>query len=131
MRSESSFEFDGDLITVEATISGLTGHAIVQLVLDTGSALTTLSPEVAEAVGYTSANRVARTIVRSAVAEEPGYIVRLSQFTALGFALPNVHANVADLSHEVQGLLGMNFLSEFNIEIRPGERRILAERITL
>ncbi len=36
----------------------------------------------------------------------------------------------ADLGHEIDGVLGMNFLSEFNFEIRPAERRILIEKIT-
>jgi len=30
---------------------------------------------------------------------------------------------------QIQGLLGMNFLSNFNYEIRSGEHRILAEKI--
>jgi hypothetical protein len=40
-----------------------------------------------------------------------------------------VHANVADLGHDIDGLLGMNFLSDFNIEIRMAERRIRLEKI--
>jgi clan AA aspartic protease (TIGR02281 family) len=127
MRSESSFEIDGDLIIIESTIAGPNGYAVARLVLDTGAALTTLAPGLAEAIGYTSAHRVARSVVRSAVAEERGYIVLLSRLTALGFTVPKVHANVAHLSHDIDGLLGMNFLSDFNFEIRMKERRILAE----
>jgi predicted aspartyl protease len=97
MRSESSFEADGDLITVEAMIAGPRGHMNARLLLDTGSALTTLAPALAEALGYTSADRVARSVVRSAVAEEHGYIVRVPQLMALGFTLSNVHVNVAAL----------------------------------
>jgi len=130
MRSESSFEIDGDLIIIEATFVGPKGRDTARLVLDTGSVLTTLIPAIAESIGYTSADRVARSVVRSAVAEEPGYIVRLSHLTALGFTLPDVHVNVADLSHGIDGLLGMNFLSDFNLEIRPAERRLIVERIT-
>jgi hypothetical protein len=37
---------------------------------------------------------------------------------------------VADLGYGVDGVLGMNFLLDFNIEIRPGERRIIVERIS-
>ena len=67
--------------------------------------------------------------MRTAVAEERGYIVCVSQFTAIGFSVPDVHVNVADLGHGIDGVLGMNFLSHFNFEIRPAERRILVERI--
>jgi hypothetical protein len=48
----------------------------------------------------------------------------------LGLTVPGVHANVADLGYGVDGVLGMSFLLDFNIEIRPAERRILVERIT-
>jgi hypothetical protein len=40
-----------------------------------------------------------------------------------------VHVNVADLGYGVDGVLGMNFLLDFNIEIRPVERRILVENV--
>lgn len=129
MRSETSFEFDGDLIIVDAVVVGPSGQADVRLVLDTGAVLTTLVPRIAESIGYTSTARVARSVIRSAVAEEHGYIVRLAQLSTLGFTMPDVHADVADLGHGIDGVLGMNFLSDFNFEIRPAERRILIEKI--
>jgi len=129
MRSESSFEIDGDLITIDAIVVGSKGRASARLVVDTGSTLTTLAPGIAEAIGYTSADRVARSIVRSAVAQERGYIVCASRLTALGFTMPDVRMNITELGHDIDGLLGMNFLSDFNFEIRIAERRILVEEL--
>jgi clan AA aspartic protease (TIGR02281 family) len=129
MRSETSFEIDGDLIVIDAIVVGPSGRNIARLVLDTGSALTTVIPAVAEAIGYTSEHRIARSIVRSAVGEERGYIIRMAQLAAFGFTLPNVHVNVADLGHGIAGLLGMSFLSKFNFEVRLSERHILVEKI--
>jgi predicted aspartyl protease len=129
MRSETSFELDGDLIVVDAIAIGPSGQAEVRLVLDTGAVLTTLIPTIAESIGYTSAARVARSVMRTAATVEHGYIVRLVQLSTLGFAVPYVHIDVADLGHGIDGVLGMNFLSDFNFEIRPAERRILVERI--
>ena len=40
-----------------------------------------------------------------------------------------VHVNVADLCYGGDGVLGMNFLLDYNIEIRPAERRIRVEAI--
>lgn len=131
MRSETSFELDGDLIVVDAIAIGPSGKAEVRLVLDTGAVLTTLTPTIAESIGYTSAARVARSAMRTAAAVEHGYIVRLVQLQALGFTEPDVHVDVADLGHGIDGVLGMNFLSDFNFEIRPAERRILVEKIAL
>ncbi|HMG22957.1 MAG TPA: aspartyl protease family protein, partial [Kofleriaceae bacterium] len=81
--------------------------------------------------GYSSADRVARSVVRSAVAEERGYIVRLSRLAAFGFTVPGVRVNVVELGHGIDGLLGMDVLSGFNFEIRPAERRIFVERLVL
>lgn len=129
MRSEISFDLDGDLIFVDAVVAGPSGQADVRLVLDTGAVLTTLVPRIVESIGYTSAARVARSVIRSAVAKEHGYIVRLAHLSTLGFTVPDVHADVAGLGYDIDGVLGMNFLSDFNFEIRPVERRILIEKI--
>jgi predicted aspartyl protease len=67
--------------------------------------------------------------MRTAAAAEHGYIIRLAQLSTLGFAMADVHVDVADLGHGIDGLLGMNFLSHFNFEIRPSEQRILVEQI--
>jgi predicted aspartyl protease len=130
MRSETSFTLDGDLIFVDAVVVGPTGRADLQFVLDTGAVLTTLVPAIAEAIGYSAATSIKPTVTRTAVADERGFLVRLVEVSTLGVTVPGVHVNVADLGHGVDGVLGMNFLLDFNIEIRPAERRIVLERIT-
>jgi hypothetical protein len=35
--------------------------------------------------------------------------------------LPGVYADVVDLGYDIDGLLGMNFLDEFNFEVRMVE----------
>jgi len=129
MRSETSFELDGDLIVVDATAVGPAGRADVRLVLDTGAVLTTLIPSIAESIGYTPAASIAQTVIRTATAVERGYIVRVLELTTLGFTMPNAAVDVADLGHDIDGVLGMSFLLDFNFEIRPAERRILVEKI--
>lgn len=44
--------------------------------------------------------------------------------------MPAVHVNVAALGYGVDGLIGMSFLLDYNIEIRLTERRIIVERIS-
>lgn len=127
MRFETFFALDGDLILIEGIVVGPRGHTPVSLLLDTAASLTTLVPEIAEVLGYTVDDRVARSVVRTAVGEERGYIVRLPTVVMLGIRLRDVHVNIADLGHGIDGLLGINVLSEFNFEVRYSERRILAE----
>ena len=128
MRTETSFELVGDLIGVNAVIVGPTGRAEVSLILDTAAVMTTLVPSVAESIGFSSTLRVGRSVTRTAAAEEHGYIVR-TEISTLGFTMPNHRVVVADLGYGIDGLLGINFLHHFNIEIRFAERRILVEEI--
>jgi predicted aspartyl protease len=129
MKSETSFDLDGDLIVVDALVTGPSGHASVKLVLDTAAVLTTLTPSIAHSIGYSSANSITATVTRTAAATEQGYLVQLVELSTRGVTVTGVHVNVADLGYGVDGLLGMNFLLDYNIEIRPGERRILVEKI--
>jgi clan AA aspartic protease (TIGR02281 family) len=129
MKSETSFELDGDLIVVDAVVIGPSARAQMRLVLDTGAVLTTLVPSVAESIGFSSSDCVAWSVTRTAAANERGYIVQLAQITTLGFTVPDLHAVVADLGYGIDGVIGMHFLSDFNFEIRPAERRVLVERI--
>ena len=129
MRCETSFALEGDLIVIDAVVIGPSGRANIQLVLDTGAVLTTLVPTVAQAIGYSATTSIRPTVTRTAAADEHGYLVQLVELSTLGVTVPAVHANVADLGYGVDGVLGMNFLLDYNIEIRPGKRRILVERI--
>lgn len=97
MRSETSFELDGDLIVVEAVVVGPTGRAGIQLVLDTGAVLTTLAPSIAERIGYSVATSIKPTVTRTAAADERGYLIQLVELSTLGVTVPAVHVNVADL----------------------------------
>jgi predicted aspartyl protease len=128
MRAETSFHLVGDLIGVDAVIVGPTGRVDVTLIVDTAAVMTTVVPSVAESIGYSSELRIAWSVTRTAAAEERGYVVR-SEVTTLGFTLPDHHVVVADLGYGIHGLLGINFLRRFNVEIRFAERRILVERI--
>jgi predicted aspartyl protease len=129
MKVETSFELVGDLIGVDAVITGPTGRVEVQLILDTGAVMTTIVPSIAESVGYSPASRLAWMVTRTAAAEERGYIVR-SDVDVLGFTVPGLRIAVADLGYGIDGVLGMDFLRLFNIEIRPIERRIVLVPLT-
>jgi len=88
-----------------------------------------MTHELAAALGYSPRDGFRRTKVHTAIGVEEGYVLRVSEFTVLGFTLTSFPINVFDLGHDdIDGLLGMNFLSDFNYEIRSSERRILIEK---
>ena len=128
MRAETTFDLVGDLIGVDAIVTGPTGTTDVKLILDTAAVLTTLVPSVAESIGYSAALRVGWSVTRTAAAEERGYIVR-AEVSTLGFTMPNHRVVVADLGYGIDGVLGINFLRHFNLEIRFADRRIVVEQI--
>lgn len=131
-RLSSSFVHDRELILVEAEVVGPTGRTTeARLVLDTGAAATTLTPRVLEKVGYTRRDGFKRAKVHTAIGEEHGYWVRVAELTVLGVATPNFALTVFPLGHkDIDGLVGMNFLRHFNVEIRPADRQIVVELLT-
>jgi clan AA aspartic protease (TIGR02281 family) len=121
---------DGDLIIVRPRVTGPRGTTIGRFVLDTGSAVTTVTHEMANALGYSARDGFKRTRVHTAIGEETGYALRVAEFTVLDFTMRRFSVNVFDLGHDdIDGLLGMNFLSEFNYEVRSAEHRLLVEKI--
>ena len=128
-RLATPFATSGDLIIVSVLVTGPRGTLPGLFVLDTGAAVTTMTHELARSIGYGPRDGFRRTKVHTAIGAEEGYALRLAEFTVLGFTLTSFPVNIFDLGHDdIDGLLGMNFLSDFNYEIRSSERRILVEK---
>lgn len=98
--------------------------------LDTGATITTITPEIAAQLGYSARDGKRRTRVRTAVGDEHGYMIEVARFSMLGVAARAFPVHVFDLGHDdIDGLLGMNFLSLLNYEVRSAEHRIFVELI--
>lgn len=129
-RHETPFVTDAELIMVAAKLTGPRGAAAGRFVLDTGAALTTIVPELADELGYSARDARRWTKVRSAVGEEDGYSIQVAELAALGVPVQHFDVNVFDLGFAgIDGLLGMNFLRELNYEVRSEEQRIIVERV--
>jgi len=127
---ETPFVTGGDLIIVKAFITGPFGTTGGRFVLDTGAVLTTMTHELADSIGYSARDGIKRARVRTAIGSEEGYVLRVAEFAVLGFTMTSFPINVFDLGYDdIDGLIGLNFLSELNYEVRSAERRILVEQI--
>ena len=84
-----------------------------------------------DGLGYNPRDGVARTHITSATSREPGYTIRVSRFSALGFTCTNFLVHAFDLTDraDIDGLFGLDYLRQFNYEIRSAEGRILAARL--
>ena len=127
------FDARADLIIVGARVWGSHPSRLrkLRLVLDTGAAETIITPDVLDELGYSARDAERRTVIRSAVAEEHGYILRVARFACLGFEAASFRVDAHDLPEgwEIDGLLGLRFLRQFNYEVRSAEGRIRVERL--
>ncbi len=125
-RLTSPFVVDRELIIVEAVVAGKNARRTkARLVVDTGSSATTLTPKVVHRIGYSRRDAYKDATVTTAVGEERGYWIHVAALDVLGVATPDFPITVFPLGHrDIDGLVGMNFLRNFNFEIRPVESLI-------
>lgn len=125
------FDRARDLIVVHGRVWGPHGHtAVLKLVLDTGAAETIILPSVLDELGYSPRDGEARTVIRSAVGREEGYLIRVAGFACLGHREPHFRIHAHDLPDgwAIDGLIGLNFLRLMNYEVRSLEGRLRVER---
>lgn len=119
------------LIIIWGTLEGPLGARDVKLILDTGAAMTLILPEVLDDLGYSA--RDGENISRISTANEApelGYRLRVRRFQALGVGVRDFRIHAHDLpSYGVEGLLGMDFLAQFDFEVRISEQRIRLEQV--
>lgn len=129
---ETRFDPAGDLLIVHARLWGPRGGkpARLRLAIDTGATHSLVLPDIIDELGYSPRDADAITTVRAALGKEQGYLLRVSRFEALGFALPDFPLHVFDLADGVgiDGLIGLSFLRQFNYLVRSREGRMLVER---
>ena len=105
---------------IRVFIEGNSGKAYSRLLLDTGSAYTLISQEILESIVCSPALpiRTQRIITGSGYEIVP--LVSVNKFHCLGSLLENfeIIAHTLPFGAYVDGLLGMDFLSKFETEIK-------------
>jgi predicted aspartyl protease len=126
------FERTGGLLVARAWIWGPRSCSLLSLAIDTASAETVVTPEIVERLGYSARDGERITTVRSAIGSEQGYTLHVKRFMALGFMArdPLVHVFELATGDEIDGLIGLSFLDQFNYEVRSREDRIRLERVS-
>src|SRR5438105_2888194 len=91
------FQRRSGLIVVSADLWGPQGSRSLVLVLDTGAVETLIPPDILNELGYSVRDHEGITVIRSAVAKERGYLMRVSRFRALGHELSSFRIHAHDL----------------------------------
>ena len=125
------FEHSGDLMIVPAKVWGTHGVRELSLVIDTGATATSIEPAILEGLGYSTRDAILRTRVPTPAGIQYGQLFRVSRFDALGAELSSFVVQALALHDEygVDGLLGMNFLENYNFTVRPRDRQIHLEPV--
>lgn len=95
--------------------------------------MTLVLPEVLDRLGYSARDGDKITSISTAnAAPEQGYRLRVRHFQALGFGFHDFRIHAHELpDYGVEGLLGMDFLEKFDLEVRMSEQRIHRKRAGL
>jgi predicted aspartyl protease len=117
----------GSLLLTRAFIEGPSGKAYPTLLIDTGSVYTLVAQEILESIGCSPAVpiRTQRIITGSGYEIVP--VVSVDRFHCMGMQTEVVEivAHTLPFGTFVDGLLGMDFLGKFDIEIKLHSGEIL------
>ena len=119
----TSFDPSDDLIIVRLRVWGPQGSDLLRVALDTAASDTLIVPEVLDMLGYNPREAEGLTSVTSVIGEEKGYSIKVDRLSALGYEMTDFVVNAHDLPDQsgLQGLLGLNFLRNFNYEVRSAD----------
>lgn len=92
---------------------------VVELVLDTGGALTILDTNIIDHLGYSSHDAFKRSNLDGAAGQSKGYLIKVSKFRCLGFEMVDFDIACHDMNSKlgIAGILGMNFLNHFRMDV--------------
>lgn len=120
-RAVVSFSPTGDVIIAPVRING---HEKARLVVDTGATLVTLSRELASRLGLAE-DAGTRIFVRTAGGVRAARLTVVDQLELQGARANHVEVAICDgLPEEVDGLLGMSFLSRFDVTMSSADGRL-------
>ncbi len=110
------FEKHGSVVIVQATLNG---KAAVKLVLDTGATFTMISSTTAKELDIDTTQNTRSMPFQTANGTIQAPLISLDSISVAGLELKNLTAAVHDAMPDpaVAGLLGLNFLSNFRMDI--------------
>lgn len=113
-KASAPLQIRGHIAIVQALLNN---SAYVNLIVDTGSSVTVISPAVAQELGIDLEGDHPTASFQTANGIISVPIVTLDSVEVKGMEVRGLTASVHDVSPEVSGLLGLNFLQHFRMDI--------------
>jgi predicted aspartyl protease len=126
MKSTVKFEVSDNIIRIGAEIHGPRAIIIASLALDTGASTTMLNTEILRMAGYDPA-RGSETLLITGSTIPTARLLTIDRLDAAGQSVKNLEIVCHDLpdESELDGLLGLNFLCHFDLEINYSNATIV------
>ena len=96
-----------------------------ELIFDTGATLTSIKPELLEALGYRVPDDAPRISVQTANGLRETPLLLLDRVWLGGFAIDNIAVAVCDNCGSLNGLLGLNISGNFRVEVDQDDRELI------
>jgi predicted aspartyl protease len=127
MKKIYKLEKHGSLLMARTFIEGGKGKAYPKLLIDTGSAYTIVSKELLEFIGSSPAAAAKRQRIITGSGYEIVPVVSIETFSCFGKTLKDfsILGHTLPFGVYVDGLLGMDFLGRFDIEIKTKSGEII------
>ncbi|MYF99011.1 hypothetical protein F4212_07720 [Candidatus Poribacteria bacterium] len=116
-----SFNPTDGLIVLRPTVGGINAENFrnVIVALDTGASNTSIPTKVASDLGYDLSNPKQVVLLTTGSGIVPAKIITVRKSTAIGETVKNIDVVCHDLpfGSTIDGVLGLNFLSNFDLNI--------------
>ncbi len=116
-----SFNPTDELIVLRLTVGDINANNFRNLVvaLDTGSSNTSIPTRIASDLGYDLSNPKQVILLTTGSGIVPAKIISVRKLTAIGESIENIDVVCHDLpfGSTIDGVLGLDFLSHFNLNI--------------
>ncbi len=116
-----SFNPTGELIVLRLTVGDINANNFRNLIvaLDTGSSNTSIPTRIASDLGYDLSNPKQVILLTTGSGIVPAKIITARKLTAIGESIENIDVVCHDLpfGSTIDGVLGLDFLSHFNLNI--------------
>ena len=116
-----SFDPSRPLISLRLTVYGINANIFrnVIVALDTGATTTVIPTAVALALGYDLSNPKGQIGLLTASGAASAKVITVRKLTAIGETVEDIEVLCHDLpgNSAIKGLLGLNFLKHFNVNI--------------